>query len=189
MSVVAGTQPYPWPYDGRLSGDRLALIVAGGGWRERVVSPATAEEMIERLTAAVLRAGGAVIHLAHGPPPGAGLVGPRLRVPGLDGFYSSALDLVLRSQGRDQLLLTGYGLEAAVHSTLRGATDRGYECLLVTDACACIDPTLAPAALSIICMSGGIFGAVGRAREVVAALESLCWGNFAPHAGEKFPQP
>ena len=27
--LVAGTDPYPWPYDGRLSGGHLALVLAG----------------------------------------------------------------------------------------------------------------------------------------------------------------
>lgn len=89
---------------------------------------------------------------------------------GLDAFYGSDLDLVLRSRGIERLLLAGVGLETAVHSTMRDANDRGYECLLVVDACAPVDAGLVPAAVSMIEMSGGIFGAVGRSADVVAAL-------------------
>ena len=48
-----------------------------------------------------------------------------------------------------------------MHSTLRSANDQGYECLLLTDACAPLDPDTTSAALSMVTMSGGIFGALG----------------------------
>jgi nicotinamidase-related amidase len=89
---------------------------------------------------------------------------------GLDAFYASDLDVVLRRRGVRRLLLAGVGLETAVHSTMRDANDRGYECLLVVDACAPIDPALVPASVSMVETSGGIFGAVGRVADVVAAL-------------------
>ena len=89
---------------------------------------------------------------------------------GLDGFWGGPLDAMLRSTGCRDLLLTGLGLEAPVHSMLRAANDRGYECLLVLDACAALDPDLRPAAASMVCMSGGIFGAVGTAGAVLDAI-------------------
>jgi biuret amidohydrolase len=89
---------------------------------------------------------------------------------GLDAFFGSGLDAALRSRGIVRLLLAGFGLETTVHSTMRDANDRGYECLLVVDACAAADPALVPAAVSMIEMSGGIFGAVGLTADVIAAL-------------------
>lgn len=89
---------------------------------------------------------------------------------GIDAFYGSDLDLLLRTRRIERLLLAGIGLETCVHSTMRTANDRGYECLLVVDACASGDPGLVPAAVSMIEMSGGIFGAVGRSADVLAAL-------------------
>ena len=83
-----------------------------------------------------------------------------------------SLDALLRSLGRDQLLLTGSWLETSVHSTMRSANDRGYECLLVLDACTAYDPDLVAASRSQIEMSGGIFGAVGHTDDVLAALDS-----------------
>ena len=67
-------------------------------------------------------------------------------------------------------MLCGQWLETGVHSTIRSANDRGYECLLALDACIPYDPDLAPAARSQIEMSGGIFGAVGDTAAVLAAL-------------------
>jgi nicotinamidase-related amidase len=89
---------------------------------------------------------------------------------GIDAFYGSRLDPLLRSCGVERLLLAGVGLETCIHSTMRDANDRGYECLLVVDACVPVDPDLVPAAVSMIEMSGGIFGAVGRSADVLAVL-------------------
>ena len=55
---------------------------------------------------------------------------------------------------------------------MRSANDRGYECLLVVDACAPLEPELVPAAISMVEMSGGIFGAVGTTAPVLAALDA-----------------
>ncbi|WP_170316743.1 cysteine hydrolase family protein, partial [Acrocarpospora corrugata] len=90
---------------------------------------------------------------------------------GWDGFHGSDLDSVLRAAGRDLLLLAGCCLELGVHSTMRAANDRGYECLLVEDACAAAAPDLRHAALSTIEMSGGIFGAVGSTTAVATLME------------------
>ena len=89
---------------------------------------------------------------------------------GIDGFFGSPLDHRLRAAGRDHLAIGGFGLEATVHSTLRSANDAGYECLLLTDASAPLDPALAGAAASIVTMSGGIFGALGSTTDLLAAL-------------------
>ena len=79
---------------------------------------------------------------------------------------------MLRTGRIRRLLLAGVGLETCVHSTMRDANDRGYECLLVLDACVPIDPSLVPASVSSIEMSGGIFGAVGTSADVIAALST-----------------
>ena len=114
-------------------------------------------------------------HGPLGPAPSDGalpeLAGAQVvRAVGVDGFFGGPLDSVLRSGGRDLLLCVGLGLEAAVHSTMRSANDIGYECLLIVDACAPLVPELVPAAISMVEMSGGIFGAVGTTTPVLAAL-------------------
>ena len=175
---VTGTTPYPWPYDGDLGGPGTALLV---------VLPVDVEPpaATDPLAAAVRAAGGRVIVVrttAPAPgalrPPGipseaaAGVADLDLTAGGVDGFYASDLDLVLRTGRIRRLLLTGVGLETCVHSTMRDANDRGYECLLVLDACVPIDPSLVPASVSSIEMSGGIFGAVGSSADVIAALST-----------------
>jgi len=190
---VPATEPYPWPYDGILSCARLALVVAGGQrwWVDRTQEPMVALDALARLRHVARVAGALVLLLDHIAPPsahrGRRFVPTRddrgadlavlpdagdlvISAAGLDGFYGSALDTALRSAGRDRLLVAGLGLEGPVHSTLRSANDRGYECLLVADACSCADPVLRAGAITSVLMSGGIFGAVGGIDAVCAAL-------------------
>lgn len=175
MTFVADTEPYTWPYDGRLAGDHLALVVAGWdeSWAERSVDVAgTALANVVTLAGAAAAAGWPIITVAHGgarplPHPAADLV---VAAFGIDGFHEAPLDGHLRQRGLTHLVLAGHGLEGPVHSTLRSANDRGYECLLVVDACTSLEADLAGAAASTVTMSGGIFGAVGATASVVAAL-------------------
>lgn len=188
---VAGTEPYPWPYDGELAGQRLALLaVAAQRWfADRTVGGALALAVIEEVARAVRASGGLVVHVRLGgrarrpPLPERGSASWALLVEttptdevvdacGLDGFYGSPLDALLRGAGADRLLIGGLGLEGPVHSTLRSANDQGYECLLVADACAAHEPDLVPNAIDTVLMSGGIFGAVGTATAIVEALGS-----------------
>ncbi|WP_426573846.1 cysteine hydrolase family protein [Aquihabitans sp. McL0605] len=174
---VEGTDPYAWPYDGRLAGGHLALVLAGwdAGWTSRCVSIDEPDRCARDLAVAVDALGGLVVRLAHtGAAPQALPVDAiTIAVPGIDGFYASALDDLLRTQGRTHLLVAGHGLEAAVHSTLRSANDRGYECLLVTDASAPLTTDLEAASASTVTMSGGIFGAIGTTPAVLRALQPV----------------
>lgn len=184
---VAATEPYAWPYDGRLAGHHLALLLAGWDetWASRAKRSEPAERRALRLAAAVERAGGLVVVLAHGPAIklAAGAPSTTVPVPGIDGFYASRLDDLLRTQGRTHLLLAGHGVEAPVHSTMRSANDRGYECLLVTDACTALTEDLGAPSAKQVTMSGGIFGAVGTTDAVLAALS-----DPVPHLVTPTPQ-
>jgi hypothetical protein len=194
--LVAGTTPYPWPYDGALSPARVALLVLGWNdeWWAQCHEPAAAAGVIVSLAVAV----DTVITVDQTPPtvhgrldaePAAGsrpdLDARRVEAVGVDGFFGGPLDAVLRAAGCDLLLLAGLGLEAAVHSTMRSANDRGYECLLVVDACAPLDPTLVLPAISMVEMSGGIFGAVGTTAPVLAALAAACSPDPIPDFSER----
>ena len=172
--IVEGTEPYAWPYDGRLGGDHLALVLAGwdGSWAHRSVGSEATERRTRCLAAAVAQVGGHVIVLAHGTAATLAIDAPAttVPVPGIDGFYASRLDDLLRTERRTHLLVAGHGIEGAVHSTLRSANDRGYECLLVTDACTSLTDDLGGASAKQVTMSGGIFGAIGTTDAVLAAL-------------------
>jgi nicotinamidase-related amidase len=184
--TVANTTPYAWPFDGVIDPACTALVLAGCDAFSAVRTPGdpAAAANIEALRQHLATAGVLVVLVHHPLPPTHGApttpatpstpLGVRdgeliITAAGLDGFYGSALDATLRRNGRTHLLLAGLGFETAVHSTLRRANDRGYECVTVADACACGDPDLRHASISSIEMSGGIFGAIGATADVLAA--------------------
>jgi biuret amidohydrolase len=180
--TVAGSEPYPWPWDGRLDPERVALLVLGwdAGWADRCHLDAATTQRIHQhavdvpfvVTVAHLtprdRAARAAPEPLHAPRHGAWAV----TAGGVDGFHDGPLEGLLRAAGRDQLLLCGHGLEGPVHSTMRSANDRGLECLLVLDACTPVDPALVAASRSMVLMSGGIFGAVGTTEPTLDALRA-----------------
>lgn len=90
--------------------------------------------------------------------------------PGYSAFHATTLDHILRGIGITTLVLTGVTTEVCVHSTLRSAIDRGYECVTVSDATACDDPGLQAAVLQIIATESGIFGAVTDSESICAEL-------------------
>ena len=166
--MLAGTDPNPWPRDGALAPTRLAMVIAGAGQE-----PLTGT--MARTAAAVRQAGGLVlwVHPRRGPSTAIPCTDVSVPATGIDGFHGSGLDDALRADGRDLLVLAGFGLETTVHSTLRSANDRGYECLTLTDAVVPVEDALRDAALSSICMSGGIFGAIGTSAALIAALSEF----------------
>jgi nicotinamidase-related amidase len=90
--------------------------------------------------------------------------------PGKGSFYATDLDLLLRLRGVTHLVLTGITTDVCVHTTLREANDRGYECLLLTDCTGATDRGNHLASIKSVTMSGGIFGAVADSAAFLAAL-------------------
>ena len=91
--------------------------------------------------------------------------------PGKGAFYATELDDLLAKDGIKSLLVTGVTTEVCVHTTVREANDRGYECLVLADCVGSYVPEFQRAGLAMIAAQGGIFGWVADSTTVLAAME------------------
>lgn len=96
---------------------------------------------------------------------------PVIDKPGKGAFWDTNLHETLGALEIRQLIVTGVTTEVCVHTTVREANDRGYDCLVPADCVGSYFPELHVAALKMISAQGGIFGWVSHSDAILTALD------------------
>ncbi|MAM00109.1 cysteine hydrolase family protein [Hydrocarboniclastica marina] len=98
---------------------------------------------------------------------------PVIDKPGKGAFYATDFEHILRTCGITHLILAGLTTDVCVHSTLREACDRGFECLMLSDGTMATEQKHYEASLTMTTMQGGLFGCVASSAQLLEALEPL----------------
>lgn len=95
---------------------------------------------------------------------------PVIDKPGKGSFYATDLEFILKNRNIRQLVICGVTTEVCVHTTVREANDRGFECLVLADCVGSYFPEFHEMGLRMIAAQGGIFGWVADSQTLLAAL-------------------
>ncbi|WP_342641169.1 cysteine hydrolase family protein [Rhodoligotrophos ferricapiens] len=88
-------------------------------------------------------------------------------------FTHTDLEIILRARGIRHLIVCGITSDCCVHCTIREANDRGFQCLMVEDACGSGDEEAHRAAVYMMTVEGGVLGAVAGVADVEVGLAQL----------------
>jgi nicotinamidase-related amidase len=95
---------------------------------------------------------------------------PVIDKPGKGAFYATPLESMLTERNIETLIVCGLTTHVCVASTLREAADRGFDTVLVADACQSYEPHLHEGALEVLRMPAALFGWLTRSENVIRLL-------------------
>jgi nicotinamidase-related amidase len=98
---------------------------------------------------------------------------PVVDKPGKGAFHATGFGAILAELGVTQLIVTGVTTEVCVHTTVREANDRGFDCLVLSDCVGSYFAEFHDAALAMIAAQGGIFGWTAASADLLAALAGI----------------
>lgn len=96
---------------------------------------------------------------------------PVIDKPGKGAFYATDLSCILQNKGIEYLIICGVTTEICVHTTVREANDRGYQCIVPGDCCASYFPEFHQSGLNMIKAQGGILGSVTTSTNIIQAMD------------------
>lgn len=90
--------------------------------------------------------------------------------PGKGMFWATGLHETLQGKGITHLVFAGVTTEVCVQTSMREANDRGYECLLISDATESYFPEFKAATIAMMTAQGGIAGWVSELGDLETAI-------------------
>lgn len=90
--------------------------------------------------------------------------------PGKGAFYATNLQKILTDMKIQQLVFAGVTTEVCVQTTMREANDRGYSCLLATDATESYFAEFKLATIDMMIAQSGIVGCASTTEDILSAL-------------------
>ncbi len=97
---------------------------------------------------------------------------PVIDKPGKGSFFATDLDIVLSRNGIRNLIFAGVTSDCCVHTTMTNANDKGFECLVISDASAALETRNHAMIMEITAKRHGQFGAVASTKTVLDALQT-----------------
>lgn len=106
--------------------------------------------------------------------------------PGKGSFWSTGFHRALLARGITHIIFCGVTTECCVSTTCREASDRGFECCILSDCTAGFDDLFVSASLDMISAYDGLFGYIGNSSDLTVSLPkqldelrlSHAWGGF-----------
>ena len=90
--------------------------------------------------------------------------------PGKGAFYNTDLGQRLARQNIQQLVFAGVTTEVCVQTSMREANDRGFDCLLATNATESYFPEFKQATIDMITAQGAIVGWTATSEQILETL-------------------
>lgn len=92
--------------------------------------------------------------------------------PGKGAFCRTNFEALLQERELRHLIFAGVTTEVCVQTTMREANDRGYDCLLATDATESYFPSFKAATIEMITAQGGIVGWAAPTDKILEVLNA-----------------
>lgn len=97
---------------------------------------------------------------------------PVIDKPGRGAFANTEFEAALKGRGVRNLVVVGVTADACVSTTVREASDRGYDVLVVEDGVESVNDDLKLWTLESVRVEGGLFGVTAESKDVIKAVES-----------------